>query len=171
MSQEPLSRRELVRLMPRTGKDHDDAIRIVQLGYPRVEPVLPDMVRWLRVPDAPVSDVFADFLAQLGDPAADVVAWRGLHPENVWARHRILCDVLPRWPLSALRRVAFMLTTTATQPDAYDNDLVAVELLAKHGLAELDWLADWVTFKDEMHAKRTARLRHARQAVDQARGS
>jgi hypothetical protein len=160
-----MNRRELLRLMPTDGKDQAGAMRIIELGYPTVEPVLPDIVRWLRVADSPVADAFAGFLADLGEPAGEVIAWRGLHPGNIWARHRILRDVLPHWPTDHLRRIAFMLTTTATQPDAYDNDLLAIELLAKHRLADAEWLSSWITFKEQRLSERVARLRQATQAV------
>jgi hypothetical protein len=163
-----MNRRELMRLMPRDGQDVAGAERIVALGYPVIAPVLPDIVRWLRVPESRVADTFADLLAVLGAPAAEAVAWRGLHPENCWARHRILCRVLPRWPEEALRCIAFMLTTTATQPDAYDNDLRAVEILAERRLAKPDWLAGWLEFKQERLDARVALLTRAKQAVDRA---
>src|ERR1041384_7373535 len=93
-----MNRRELMRLMPRDGQDVAAAQHIVDLGYPAVAPVLPDIVRWLRVAESRVADMFADLLAVLGAPAAEAVAWGGLNPDNCWARHRILCRVLPRWP-------------------------------------------------------------------------
>lgn len=118
--------------------------------------------------ESPVADAFADFLAGLGAPAAEAIAWRGLHPDNCWARHRILCRVLPRWPDDALRAISFMLTTTATPPDAYDNDLRAVEILANRGLADPEWLAGWLTFKQERLDARVALLARAKQAVDRS---
>ena len=163
-----MHRRELMQLMPRNGRDQAGADRIVQLGFPTVEPVLRDIVRWLRVPESPVADTFAEFLAELGEPAAQVIAWRGLHPENCWARHRILCVVLPRWPRAALKSIASMLTTTATQPDAYDNDLRAVQLLAEHRLVDPKWLAGWVEFKQERLEARTSLFKGAHEAVRRA---
>jgi hypothetical protein len=160
-----MNRRELLRLMPRDGQDLAGAERIAALGFPAIAPVLCDIVRWLRVSHSPVADAFADLLAGLGAPAAEAIAWRGLHPDNCWARHRILCRVLPHWPDEALRAITFMLTTTATQPDAYDNDLRAVELLAARGLVEPGWLAGWITFKQERLDARLALLARAKQAV------
>lgn len=157
-----------MRLMPRDGQDIAGAKRIAALGFPAIAAVLSDIVRWLRVAESPVADAFADLLAGLGAPAVDAVAWRGLHPDNCWARHRILCRVLPRWPDEALRAITFMLTTTATQPDAHDNDLRAVEILAVRGLAEPEWLAGWLAFKQERLDARTTLLARARQAVDRA---
>lgn len=159
-----------MRLMPRDGQDLVGAERIVALGHPAIDPVLPDIVRWLRVADSPVADAFADLLAGLGTPAAEAIAWHGLHPDNCWARHRILCRVLPSWPDEALRAISFMLTTTATQPDAYDNDLRAVEVLAIRGLAEPEWLAGWLTFQQERLDARVALLARVKQAVDRASG-
>jgi hypothetical protein len=168
-----MNRRELMRLMPRNGNDVDGAEHILALGYPAIAPVLPDIVRWLRVAESPVADAFADLLADLGDPAIEAVAWHGLRPDNCWARHRILCRVLPRWSDSALQRITFMLSTTATQPDAYDNDLRAIEILADRGLADPKWLAGWLEFKQGRLDARVALLARAKHAVDRAnsRGS
>lgn len=159
-----------MRRMPRDGQDRTGAERIVQLGWPAIAPVLPDLVRWLRVAESPVADTFAELLATLGEPAVQAVAWQGLRPENCWARHRILCVVLPRWPRQALEAIAWMLTTVATQPDAYDNDLRAVALLAEHRLVDPRWLAEWIEFKAERLGVRIDLLNRTRQVVQRALG-
>ena len=140
-------------------------MRLVALGYPTVEPVLPDIVRWLRVADSPVADAFSAFLAEIGEPAVNVICWRGLHPANSWVRNRILREVLPRWPREAIQRLTFMLTTTATQPDAHNNDLLTVQLLARHQLVDVEWLRGWLAFKEERLAERSDLLRRVKEEM------
>jgi hypothetical protein len=160
-----MNRRELLRRMPANANDEAAARDVAVLGWPAIEPVLPDVLRWLRVPESPVADVFVELLASIGEPIAHVVAWRGLHPANPWVRHRLLCDVLPRWSDAAVGSLSDMLTTTATQPDLHDNDVRALELLARRKLADAAWLRDWCRFREEQASRRAARLRAVAQSL------
>jgi hypothetical protein len=142
-----------MRLMPVTGDDLLAARRIVEMGYPAVAPVMRDMVRWMRVAESPVADTFAAFFGQLGQSAVSAIA-EGLMRENCWLRHRIFTQILPKWPADVLRGLTNMLTMVATQPDAYDNDLLCVAVLIQHRLADLEWVRQWITFKKERWAVR-----------------
>jgi hypothetical protein len=35
----------------------------------------------------------------------------------------------------------------ATNPDAWNNDLLSIQLLARHRLADAEWLRQWINFK------------------------
>ncbi len=153
--------------MPANARDVAAAGSIVALGFPAVGPVLRDMVQSMRVADSPVADLFADFLARLGAPAVPEIA-QGLHRENIWLRHRIFTRILPHWPAEILAPLKTELSCIATQPDAYDNDLLCMELLLKHHLAERDWLAQWLEFKKERGAVRAALLRRVEAALESA---
>jgi hypothetical protein len=148
-----MTRKELTRMMPTNGDDLSSATRIVELGYPTVGPVLPDMVRWMRVAESTVADRFAQFLAELGDPAVEAIC-EGLQRENCWLRHRVFVQVLPRWQPETIKRLANVLAIVATQPDAYDNDLRSISILTKHQLVESEWLRSWVSFKRERLTER-----------------
>lgn len=95
-------RKALLPMMPRTAQDVDAAMRIVQLGYPAVAPVLGDMIQAMGVAESPVADAFAAFFAQLGRPGADAIS-RGLSREDCSLRHRIFTQVLPQWHPELLR--------------------------------------------------------------------
>ena len=160
-------RAELMSMMPATADDLPAAKRVVELGYPAVAPVMRDMVRWMRVAESPVADAFADFFASVGAPAAGVIA-EGLRRDNCWLKHRILTVVLPAWPADAVQQLSCDLSIAATHPDAYDNDLHCVAILARHGLVDLKWLRGWVTFKKERWAVRNALLTEVEEQLRKA---
>lgn len=149
-----MTRKELMRLMPANADDVAAATTIVELGHPSVAPVMRDMVRWMRVAESPVADTFARFITEVGAPAVSVIA-EGLMRENCWLRHRVCCHILPKWSPDLIRQLTNVLTMIATQPDAYDNDLRSVAILAKHRLAESNWLKEWVAFKKDRMATRS----------------
>ncbi len=159
-----MTRKELMRLMPENADDVATATAVVELGHPGVAPVMRDMVRWMRVAESPVADIFARFFAKVGAPAVSVIA-EGLMRENCWLRHRTFCQILPKWSSELISPLTNVLTMIATQPDAYDNDLRSVAVLAKHRLAEPKWLKEWAAFKKERMAIRDDLLRQVEQEL------
>jgi hypothetical protein len=143
-----MNRKELMRLMPANANDIAGAERIIQIGYPEIAPVMRDMVNEMRVAESPVADAFAAYFARLGQPAVYAIG-QGLMRENCWLRHRIFTTVLPQWAVDVVRQLTNVLTMVATQPDAYDNDLLCVQLLIRHHLAVPGWLGHWLDFKRE----------------------
>ena len=65
----------------------------------------------------------------------------------------------------SLRKV---LALIATQPDARDNDVRSIELLASSGLADLNWIQSWMEFKDERWQARRRLLDNAGNTVGTA---
>ncbi len=163
-----MDRKELLRLMPRNAFDVEGARRIVDLGYPAIEPVHRDMIQAMRVAESPAADVFTDYFAEIGTPGAPAVA-EGLHREDCWLRHRLFTRVLPAWPDAALSSLRDILTLVATQPDAYDNDVRCLELLARRDLAEVDWLAQWLQFKRARWEERNDLLNRAADVIQQVK--
>lgn len=141
-----MTRKELLRLMPRNSGDLEAAKRIVALGWPDIEPILSDIAHCLRFTESPVADTFADFLATIGEPAVQTVAFELQRP-NIYGRHRILTSIIPRWSDVDISQMLYVLTTIATDPDAWDNDLRAIEVLAKRKMVEPQWLRAWWNFK------------------------
>lgn len=154
-----------MRIMPANGQDVSAARRIVELAYPTVAPVLGDMMKWMRVADSPVADVFAAFFAKLGDPSLAVIA-EGLRKDNCWLRHQILTIVLPNWSDSAVGRLRDVLSMIATHPDAYDNDIRSVAVLVKLQLVDRGWLRDWVRFKRERWQVRDGLLKEVEKELE-----
>jgi len=139
--------------MPKNATDIEGANRIIELGYPVIEPVHTDMIYSMRVADSPVGDAFSAYFAQVGASAAPAVA-EGLQRENCWLRHRLFTKVFPAWSDTALAGLRNILTMVATHPDANDNDVRCVGLLAERGLADPNWLAEWLEFKKDRMVER-----------------
>jgi hypothetical protein len=172
VGQKHMTRKELLLLMPKNAADIEGANQIIELGYPIIVPVHKDMVYSMRVAESPVADAFADYFAEVGESASSAIA-EGLHRENCWLRHRLFTRVFPAWPDAALAGLRNILTMVVTHPDAYDNDVRCVGLLAERGLADPSWLADWLEFKKERMSERdrlikivSAKIEEAQQAMD-----
>jgi len=143
--------------MPENADDITAADRIIEIGYPEIAPVMRDMVGTMRVAKSPVADAFAAYFGRLG-PAAVQAIGQGLMKENCWLRHRIFTVVLPQWSKDVVAQLRDHLTMVATHPDAYDNDLLCVQLLLHHRLADTAWLGQWIAFKRERWAVRNELL-------------
>ena len=71
-------------LLPRNKSDLANARAVVALGYPAVAPVLPDLLKWLRDCNWPVSRPIGDFLATLPEQLAPVI-WNVLRDDDdIW---------------------------------------------------------------------------------------
>ncbi len=143
-----MTRKELMRMMPANANDVAAAERIIEIGHPEITPVMRDMVNTMRVAKSPVADAFAAYFGRLGQAAVQAIG-QGLTKENCWLRHRIFTVVLPQWPEEVVAQLRNLLTMVATHPDAYDNDLLCVQLLIQHRLADPAWLGQWLAFKRE----------------------
>lgn len=163
-----MNRKDLLGLMPRNTSDLEGARRILDLGYPVIEPVHRDMIQSMCVAESPVADSFAGYFAKVGALASLVVA-KGLHRENCWLRHRLFTLVFPSWSDSALSQLQDVLTMVATQPDAYDNDVRCVGLLAERRLADSDWLSQWLKFKQDRMKERARLIARVSSVIKQAR--
>jgi hypothetical protein len=164
-----MNRSELLALMPTSKNDADGALQIVGLGYPTVAPVLRDMLLWLRVADSPVTESFSRFFAGLAPPPIELIR-QGLRNHSQTLRGRLLEEVLPGWPRQAVEPLAAELTALASQPDAADNDLAAMELLLRHGLVERGWLQQWVAFRLGQAIQRGQRLEDLQRRLEEAPG-
>jgi len=148
-----MKRKELLEKMPKNKSDSAAANAIVELGYPVVEPVMRDMLLWLRVYKSPVADIFVKFFAEVTTQPVDLIAKHiGTHSQTL--RNRILVDVLPLWPYEAIQPLSQYLKTLATHPDISNNDLACFKLILKHNLADRKWVRQWLEFRKEQSAER-----------------
>lgn len=58
----------LLAMLPSSKMDTDKAEAIVALGFPTVEPILPQIMEWVQDSNWPVARVFEPFLASIGAP-------------------------------------------------------------------------------------------------------
>lgn len=165
-----MTRKELMQMMPANGDDLVAAERIVEIDYPAVTPVMRDMVNWMRLAESPVADTFAAFFGRSGLSVVGAID-QGLTRNNCWIKHRIFTQILPQWPPEAIRQLTNTLRMVATQPDAYDNDILSVEVLARHHLADPEWLGQWLTFKKERWAVRNSLLVRVEEILKLAQAS
>lgn len=135
-----------MRMMPANAEDVAAAERIIEIGHPEIAPVMRDMVNALRVAKSPVADAFAAYFGRVGQPAVEAIG-QGLMKDNCWLRHRIFTVVLPQWSKDLVAQLRNLLTMVATHPDAYDNDLLCVQVLIRHRLADPVWIGQWLAFK------------------------
>ena len=71
-------------LVPEDKLDLATARAAVDAGYPRVAPVLPDLLQWLQDCNWPVAHVLAPFLASIGEPLVPHVANVMESDDYVW---------------------------------------------------------------------------------------
>ncbi len=139
--------KQLRRLMPKNARDAAAARELVALGADELEAVVPEMLRHLKHHDSPVSAEFRDFFAAHGERYVEDILTalsRATMPE---VKHAILTAVLPSWSRDSIAKCAGVLSMLATNPDAWNNDLLSIQLLARHRLADAEWLRQWIDFK------------------------
>ena len=55
-------------LIPQSKFDIDRAEQVVTIGYPGVEPILPELLEWIQDCNWPVARILAPFLGSIGTP-------------------------------------------------------------------------------------------------------
>jgi Domain of unknown function (DUF5071) len=138
--------KSLKRLLPRNKDDAEAARALVALGYPAVEPLLPQMLDWLKSIGSPVDLVMRDFFVALGAHAMPVVQ-RALRSRHDTLKYAVVMNVVAKWPVEAIAPLKVQLQALATGPGFYGTDLIALRLLVEHRLADHDWLKAWAQFK------------------------
>ena len=153
-----MTRKELVPILPKNAHDVAGAEKIIALGYPTIAPVLRDLLNLMRVYDSPAADLIAEYFGTLGKFIADDVT-KALSKENCWIRHRILTKTISCWSATEIEQLKICLCCMATQPDAYDNDILALSIIRNFRLAEEKWIQQWTSFKRELWSTRDKHLK------------
>jgi hypothetical protein len=124
-----MDRKSLMKEWPKNAEDLAGAVRLLKHGYPTLEPVLPDIVHWVKT-SGPVADLFCKFLAELGEHAVEPVrlALKGTHDEQIL---KLLRDVMPGWPVSALLASAHELELLLQRGSVYGLNIFALALLVR----------------------------------------
>jgi len=133
--------------MPKDAQDLASAKELVALGPDKLGPVVPEMLRHLKHHESSVSAEFSTFFAKHGERYIESVIAALARRTMPEVKHTLLANVLPSWSSTGVAKCKGALSTIATAPDAYNNDLLSIRLLAKHHLADSQWLRQWVDFK------------------------
>ena len=144
-----MNTKQLRQLMPKDAQDSTAARELVSLGPETLAPVVPEMLRHLKDHKSPVAEIYCDFFANQGERFADEVArvlGKSTMPD---LKNAIVARVLPAWSRDSVSTCAGALQMLVTHADAFDTDLLCIHLLAKHQLADLKWLREWLEFKQQ----------------------
>ena len=141
-----MTRAELLKLMPRNKDDAARAVALTKLGHPAVEPVLADLIDWLRTNGSPVDMALRPFFVSLGEVAVPVVR-KVLRSRHEFHRYTVVTHVVAHWPENAVALVKTELEALATGDGFSGTDLAALDLLVKYKLSPPAWLAEWAAFK------------------------
>ena len=59
---------DLSSLIPKTKFETEKVEAVIQLGFPAVQPILPELMEWIQDMNWPVAQVLQPFLASIGAP-------------------------------------------------------------------------------------------------------
>ena len=152
-----LRRKELRKLLP-TNKDDLVAVEaLVRLGYPAVQPLLHDLLKWIRVESWSVAKPIADFLVIIGPALAPEVGRVLASRDDLW-KSAVLKNIVTDWPTDAIRQLSPQLFMIATDGQSCGADLLALRLLARHSVGDPEWITGWLEFKRDHHNARLAEI-------------
>jgi Domain of unknown function (DUF5071) len=155
--QERLLRKELRKLLP-ADKDDVAAIKAIGAhGYPAVRPILLDLLKWIGVESWPVAKPACQFLVSIGPRLAPQVQ-KVLASRDAFLKAVVLREIVSAWPSEDVSGLSSQLFLIATDGQSWGADLLALRLLAQHGIGDPEWIAGWLAFKREHHEKRLAEI-------------
>ena len=153
-------RRELRTLLPANKDDVAAIAAIAARGYPAVEPILLELIDWIRSDLWPVARPAMEFLASLGPRLVPQIA-HVLDGGDEWLKAVVLREFVSTWPADAVRRLDAGLDRAAIHGQS-GADLIALRLLAQHGLRDPDWIMERLDTKQTHHERRLAEIAEIR---------
>ena len=126
---------DLRKLLPRDKTDLASARAVIELGFPAVEPVLPDMLEWLQDCNWPVSWPISEFLATLPEPMVPLV-WNVLQgDDHIW-KYWCILRIIRAMPPSIAEQFRPELNRLAEVPSVAER-LELLDEVAKDALRTL----------------------------------
>jgi hypothetical protein len=129
-----MNEQDLNNLIPRHKFDIARAEQICNLGFPAVEPILPEILEWLQDGNWPVAHALHRFVISIGSPLAPYIRPILDGDDDTW-KYFILTPVVRNSPELA-RALMDDLTRIAYSPTP-GEDVEEVSELAREILAEL----------------------------------
>ena len=148
-------RKELRKLLPANQDDVAAIAAIAARGYPAVQPILVDLMKWTRHDHWLVATPAREFLASLGGQLAPEVH-HALGSSDSALKAAVLRHIVTQWSSDDVRAVGSRLLLIATDGQSWGADLLALRLCAQHGIGDPEWIAGWLGFKREYHEGRLA---------------
>ena len=154
---ERLRRKELQKLLP-TNKDDLAAVEaLARSGYPAAQPLLYDLLKWIRVESWPVAKPICDFLVTIGPALAPKVRRVLGSRDDLW-KAAVLRNIVNDWPPDEIRQLSPQLFMIATDGQSWGADLLALRLLVRHRIGDSPWITGWLEFKRDHHRARLAEI-------------
>jgi len=118
-------------LIPRDKHDVDRAAAVTHLGYPAIEPTIPELLEWMQDLNWPVARVLQAALAAIGRPLAPYLRPVLMSGDDIW-KANVLAHVIAHSNALAtelrieLERIAFQPSTgeRAEEADIAARDVV-----------------------------------------------
>jgi hypothetical protein len=125
-------------LIPKHKSDFDRAYAAVNAGFPRVGPILPELLEWLQDYNWPVAHILAPFLASIGEPLVPHVRRVLDGDDEIWKYWIISCIMSESKVIAvSFRNYLERLAKTPTEREAHEElDQAARDVLEGHG-----WIA------------------------------
>ena len=160
--QDRLRRKELRKLLP-VNKDDVAAIEAVKAqGYPAVQLILLDLLKWIRNDEWPVAKAACEFLATIGPGLAPQVREVFGSSDDVW-KAIVLRELVSGWPSDDVRSLSVYLFQIAIH-GRWGSDLVALRVLAKHGI-DPPKIAESLEYKRVHHERRLSEIAEIRRML------
>jgi hypothetical protein len=117
------------------------------------------MLRQLKNLASPVPKIYSEFFAAHGETFAEEVELILSRSGMEYQKYMIVSQILPHWSRESVSECVHPLRQlVTTNSGAFDTDLRSIQLLAKHRLAEREWLIAWLIFKRQSFARLTSLL-------------
>lgn len=121
-------------LIPKNKSDIEAAEKLVAMGYPKIAPVLPQLMEWVQDYNWPVAKVIAPFLASIGEPLIPEIKKVLTSNDDMW-KYWCLHVIVDEMKAEYLRMLAPELERLATNPsqDEIDSEVdeIAKTILSK----------------------------------------
>lgn len=119
-------------LIPKDKCDLETARKARETGYPRIEPILPELLEWMQDYNWPVAREIEQLLLEVGDPVIPYLAPILEGDDNIW-KYWILTVILEQMPPASFGPIMDQITRIAEHPTSGEReeevDLAAKDLL------------------------------------------
>lgn len=161
-----MERADLLQLLPLNAKDVSRAKSFVALGYSTIAAAVPSMIKYLRVYQSEVAKVFCEFFVKEQDRVRGQIGTALAKTKDPYIRTRLLTDVICCWREENIRHIhpALCLVVATTTVDYSHTDLIALNLLVKHGLSIEFFRRNWIESKEQWLNERATMLANLRLA-------
>lgn len=118
-------------LIPKSKSDSERVHRVIELGYPAIAPIIPDLLEWMQDYNWPIARELAPFLATIGEPLLPEIQRILNTTDQLW-KYWILTKIVAKSPQLAeqLRPVLMRITQFPSKEEREEElHIVAQEIL------------------------------------------